>query len=745
MFNGLFAVNAVLSNGGAILFYNVDENKQLKEYSLPIERLTGSSGFECENLSWDGRVFKLNGVQINTVNELLRTLSKNSFRWLLVDRLTDNNGNCIGVGILSSGKYLRIKESEAIDHIGSAANAFVRDGAIVNKCKETPKVNIVDTIKKPEAPAKPEVPVNKGVLSGEGMQQKPVTVAVNKPVSAPTVPTAPAVPIAPQDKKVENPIHDFKQNKSNDELEHMKELVDILNEARRIYEQGEDEIMSNKEYDALYDELEALEKKTGVIMAGSPTQEVGYEVVSGLEKCAHDEPMLSLGKTKSVKDLQDFLVGMKEGILSWKLDGLTVVATYKGGVLQKAVTRGNGYTGELVTNNAKTFVNMPKQIGRLDEIVLRGEAVISYADFEKIKATPEGADYKNPRNLCSGSVRQLDSSITARRNVRFVVFQWVNAPAGMTKEAELEFIAGLGFEVVQHLKTSHNTVDAAVQAFAKFIDKNPYPSDGLVLTFNDVDYGKSLGVTAKTPKHSIAFKWQDEEAETELIKIDWTVGRSGVITPTAVFKPVDLEGSTVARASLHNLSIMEQVLGKPYVGQKIWVYKANMIIPQISRAVKYNAATANQLAPTKIIKSTEDKPKHISHLEELGIDIKNEAVYELLKSYYSSAFYCLPEDHDEHERYGLRALDGSTEHFDFADEAAKWFRQNIEQYVPATIVEQVKKISTLAKEDHLLKLTDDPRVTRMGNLNQWTVQFEGDEIVFDSYEKAVAFADKNGL
>lgn len=366
----------------------------------------------------------------------------------------------------------------------------------------------------------------------------------------------------------------------NPDMDRMKELVEKLNEARRVYEQGTDEIMSNFEYDKLYDELVELEIKTNTILPNSPTQEVGYEVVSNLPKIEHKHPMLSLGKTKEVSDLKSFL-GDKEGQLGWKLDGLTVVLTFKGGVLVQGVTRGNGYIGEDVTNNAKTFINVPKKISYDGELILRAEALMSYETFEKIKATPEGAEYKNPRNLASGSVRQLDSSVTARRDIRAVVFDWVNAPDHYTKEEQIAFVKGLGFEVVQNVKVTSSTVAEAVAGFSAFVEKMKYPTDGLVLTYDNVAYGKKLGVTAKTPKHSIAFKWQDEVAETELLDIEWQTGRTGVITPVAIFKPVDLEGTTVNRASLHNISILEELLGRPYVGQRIKVYKANMIIPQV--------------------------------------------------------------------------------------------------------------------------------------------------------------------
>lgn len=378
---------------------------------------------------------------------------------------------------------------------------------------------------------------------------------------------------------------------NNNDLRRINELVAKLNEARKVYEQGVDEIMSNFEYDKLYDELVALEKKTGIVLAESPTQNVGYEVLSALPKKKHETPMLSLEKTKSLDELIAFL-GDKEGVLSWKLDGLTVVLTYENGELVEAVTRGNGETGSVITSAARQFKNLPKQIPFKGKLVLRGEATIDYTTFNKINAAlPAGAEkYKNPRNLCSGTLSALDTKITAERNVREYIFELVSAEGfdiPKNIDDQFKFVKSLGFQHVDYVVvspkvTSPNFVPLVVEQFEKLVENYNVPSDGLVLSFRDKEYGMSLGRTAKAYKHSIAFKWQDEEVETELLDIEWQVGRSGVITPVAIFKPVELEGSTVERASLHNISVMTELLGEPYVGQKIRVYKANMIIPQIS-------------------------------------------------------------------------------------------------------------------------------------------------------------------
>ena len=364
----------------------------------------------------------------------------------------------------------------------------------------------------------------------------------------------------------------------------IKELIDILNEAGKAYYQDGNEIMTNFEYDKLYDELVALEKETGMIYSNSPTINVGYEVLSELPKETHKKPMLSLDKTKEIEGLKSFLKD-KSGVLSWKLDGLTVVLTYREGKLYKAVTRGNGEEGEVITNNAKVFKNVPLTIPYNGELVVRGEAVINYKDFELINNEIENDDakYKNPRNLCSGSVRQLNNEITKNRNVRFYAFALVSADNvefnnSLTKQ--FEFLKELGFDVVEHVLVDKDSVEEAVKQYAKKIENFELPSDGLVLIYEDIAYGESLGITAKFPRNGIAFKWKDELAVTTLKYIEWSPSRTGLINPVAVFEPVELEGTTVSRASVHNVSILKALqLG---IGDEIEVYKANMIIPQIA-------------------------------------------------------------------------------------------------------------------------------------------------------------------
>ena len=368
-------------------------------------------------------------------------------------------------------------------------------------------------------------------------------------------------------------------------IQRMKELIPILREAAKAYYQESREIMSNLEYDRLYDELADLEKATGVILSGSPTQQVGYEVLSELPKETHETPMLSLDKTKSVEDLQQWL-GDKKGILSWKMDGLTIVLTYENGILAKAVTRGNGEIGEVITANARAFSNIPLNIAYKGQLVLRGEAVITYSDFERINSQIGDADakYKNPRNLCSGSVRQLNSQVTAERNVHFEAFALVRAEGvdfNNSRKCQFEWLKSQGFEVVYHEEVTDQTLPEKVEWFGREAEHNDIPSDGLVLLFDDIAYGDSLGRTAKFPRNAIAFKWQDEVRETTLSYIEWSASRTGLINPVAVFEPVELEGTTVSRASVHNISIMEGLeLG---AGDRITVYKANMIIPQIAQ------------------------------------------------------------------------------------------------------------------------------------------------------------------
>ena len=375
-----------------------------------------------------------------------------------------------------------------------------------------------------------------------------------------------------------------------DKTARIKELIRILNNASEAYYSGDNEIISNLEYDALYDELARLENETGIIFSNSPTQNVGYEAAESLVKERHEFPALSLDKTKDVHVLAEFLKDRK-GILSWKLDGLTIVLTYENGELLKAVTRGNGEIGEVVTANAKTFANLPLSIPFKGRLILRGEAVIKYSDFERInnEITDAQAKYKNPRNLCSGAVRQLDPSVTAKRSVNFIAFSFesasgseaVNDPGSFkTNEERFKWLSDQGFDVVPYKIVYADTTEKAVSEYAKEINTFDYPSDGLVMLIDDIEYGKSLGVTAKFPRNSIAFKWKDELAKTHLLEVEWSPSRTGLINPVAVFEPVELEGTSVSRASLHNVSILKSLrLGE---GDEIMVYKANMIIPQIA-------------------------------------------------------------------------------------------------------------------------------------------------------------------
>lgn len=371
---------------------------------------------------------------------------------------------------------------------------------------------------------------------------------------------------------------------SRQKQERMQELVTLLNRAAKAYYQDAQEIMSNLEYDRLYDELTKLEAELGITLSDSPTVNVGYEVLSELPKERHESPMLSLDKTKEVEDLKRF-VGDQKAMMSWKMDGLTIVLTYRDGTLFKAVTRGNGEVGEVITNNARVFKNIPLKISYQGELILRGEAIIGYKDFEKINEEIADIDarYKNPRNLCSGSVRQLNNEITAKRNVRFYAFTLVQADGvdfHNSREKQMDWLREQGFEVVEHVMVTRDQVEDAVAEFSRKIVDNDFPSDGLVLVYDDIAYGRSLGRTAKFPRDSYAFKWADEQVRTKLLEIEWSPSRTGLINPVAIFEPVELEGTTVSRASVHNISIMEELeLG---IGDEIEVYKANMIIPQIA-------------------------------------------------------------------------------------------------------------------------------------------------------------------
>ena len=367
-------------------------------------------------------------------------------------------------------------------------------------------------------------------------------------------------------------------------LQRMKELVEKLDQAAKAYYQEDREIMSNQEYDSLYDQLEQLEKETGTVLTNSPTVRVGYEAVNELPKEEHPSPMLSLDKTKDREVLRGF-IGNHKCLLSWKLDGLTIVLTYENGELVKAVTRGNGIVGEVITNNARVFKNIPLRIPYKGQLVLRGEAIITYSEFERINETIGDADakYKNPRNLCSGSVRQLNNEITAKRNVRFYAFALVSAQDvdfSNSREKQFIWLKKQGFEVVEYKVVTSESLDEAMDYFSKTIVNNDFPSDGLVVTYDDIAYGESLGSTAKFPRNSFAFKWADEMRETRLVDMEWSPSRTGLINPVAIFEPVELEGTTVSRASVHNISIVKELqLG---IGDTIKVYKANMIIPQIA-------------------------------------------------------------------------------------------------------------------------------------------------------------------
>ena len=370
-----------------------------------------------------------------------------------------------------------------------------------------------------------------------------------------------------------------------DQINRMKELVPLIGKAAYVYEQENTEIMSNLEYDKLYDELVRLEQETGIILAGSVTQKVGYEVASSLPKVVHSKKMLSLDKTKEISKFKTFL-GNQEGLLSWKLDGLTIVCTYDDGKLIRAVTRGNGFIGEDITSNAKTFKNLPLTIDYKEPLVIRGEAIITYSDFKKINENLDEKEekYKNPRNLCSGSVRQLNSEITAARNVKLYVFSIVEGgEEQQTKSEQLAWLDLKGFEVVEYKKVTKETLEQEVTLFSKEISKKDFASDGLVLTYDAIDFSKSLGETSKFPKDSMAFKWEDEIVETKILNIEWHTSRTGLINPIAVFEPVEIEGTTVERASVHNLSILEDL--KLGIGDTVKVYKANMIIPQISENI----------------------------------------------------------------------------------------------------------------------------------------------------------------
>lgn len=379
--------------------------------------------------------------------------------------------------------------------------------------------------------------------------------------------------------------------------ERMLYLVDLLNKASSAYYNEDTEIMSNFEYDAYYDELCQLEEKEGIVLENSPTQKAGFEVVSNLQTAKHEFPALSLDKTKSRVSLIPWLNG-KEGVLSWKMDGLTVVATYNNGKLISAVTRGNGYVGEIVTHNAKHFKGLPRTISFKKKLIVRGEAVMSYKDFETINNEIPNIEskYKNARNLASATVRLLDANKSAQRPISLFVFDLVfregnngeNALPKLKSE-QFKWLETLGFNVVEYKVVSGETIVKEIENFENKLLQNPFPSDGLVLIFNDDEYGKSLGMTGKFPRNGIAFKWKDETVSTKITDIEWSASRTGLLNPVAIFEPVEIEGTTVSRASVHNVSIAESLqLG---IGSTVEVLKANKIIPQIAKTTKSTGKT----------------------------------------------------------------------------------------------------------------------------------------------------------
>lgn len=402
-----------------------------------------------------------------------------------------------------------------------------------------------------------------------------------------------------------------------DKMKRMRELVKTILEANKAYYQEGNEIMPNKEWDRLYDELLELEKETGVALSKSPTQNVGYEILSAFQKEKHPKKMLSLDKTKSREELVKWL-GDKEGFLSWKLDGLTIVLTYEGGNLEKAVTRGNGEIGEVITENARHFIGVPSRIPFKGKLVVRGEAVIGYSDFQRInEETEDDRRYKNPRNLCAGTVRQLDTEVTASRNVRFIPFTLVLADGleNNSYSGRLAWLDSIGFSSVEGMKVTKETLMDSISGFEDKIQTNNIPSDGLVLFYDDVAFGESLGETSKYPRNGMAFKWKDEVETTTLRKIEWSASRTGLLNPVAVFDPVELEGTTVSRASVHNISIMEK-LGLN-IGDQVNVYKANMIIPQIAEDITEGAMNPEIIPPACPVCGGETKIKDVDGVKTL--------------------------------------------------------------------------------------------------------------------------------
>ena len=373
----------------------------------------------------------------------------------------------------------------------------------------------------------------------------------------------------------------------------MKMIVKALNKYRDAYYNRSESLISDKEYDDLYDRLQELENETGIIMSNSPTHTVGYEVKSELRKAKHSHAMLSLNKTKDIDDLKKFQ-GYQDCVLMAKMDGLTILISYEDGKLIKAETRGNGDVGEIVTHNVKVFDNIPLEIDLKGYVEIEGEAIITYNDFNSINDKIKENKYKNPRNLASGSVRQLDSKIAAERHLKFIVWK---VPAGMdnlkTMVERFNKAAELGFDIVPYIICDPECIEKFIDYLTEEVSELSYPIDGLVITYNDINYGLSLGVTEHHPRHSLAFKFYDETYETTLEDVEWTIGKSGQLTPTAVFDPVDIDGTEVSRASLHNVSIFKSL--QLHKNDTVTVYKANQVIPQIKENLSKGSNSKNKL------------------------------------------------------------------------------------------------------------------------------------------------------
>ena len=350
-------------------------------------------------------------------------------------------------------------------------------------------------------------------------------------------------------------------------------LIEELNKATEAYDKGKP-YMKDTEWDNMYFELVRLEKETGLIFPHSPTQNIYYNIMNKLEKVTHNHPMLSLAKTKIEKEIYDFIAG-KEYVTMLKMDGLTCSLTYRNGNLVAAETRGNGTVGENILHNALILPSIPKAIGIKDEVIVDGEIISTYSNFKKWENK-----YANPRNFAAGSIRLLNSEECAERGLTFVAWDRINAPE-KTMEETLFSLDKMGFEVVPYLLNEFN-----IEALKTTATICNYPIDGLVVKYNDRAYGESLGRTSHHFNNGIAFKFEDDSVTSYLQKIDYEVSRNGILTPVAVYEEVELEGSTISRASLHNLTMMKKILGSPYVGQEIEIVKQNMIIPQIISSVK---------------------------------------------------------------------------------------------------------------------------------------------------------------